>query len=183
MASTSTNKQPLLVDRVLHYVVNLDNALNATIDVTGINTAALIVDATSSDGCIIEEVYSIARDTYTGAETINLYLSSGSDYLRPGEGILVGTFQSGTAAGEVTTWDTAPKILAPVPHVADVPTGTSAYDTVGDSPSTFGPEPSTGKPVQFGALYIPKGRALWAARQSDSILTQGPLIGCQGGWY
>ena len=169
MASTSTNKQPLLVDRVLHYVVNLDNALNATIDVVGINTAALIVDATSSDGCIIEEVYSISRDAYDAAETINLYLSTGSDYLRPGEGILVGTFQSGTAAGEVTTWGTAPKILAPVPQVAN---GVETIDA-----------DSEARPVQLRALYVPKGRALWAARQSNTILTNGPLIGCQGGWY
>ena len=183
MASTSTNKQPLLVDRVLHYVVNLDNALNATIDVVGINTAALIVDATSSDGCIIEEVYSISRDTYDAAETINLYLSTGSDYLRPGEGILVGTFQSGTAAGEVTTWEAAPKILAPVPQVGDVPTGTPAYDTTGEVPESVAPVAATGKPVQLRALYVPKGRALWAARQSNTILTNGPLIGCQGGWY
>ena len=89
MASTSTNKQPLLVDRVLHYVVNLDNALNSTIDVVGINTAALIVDATSSDGCIIEEcLFNCKRHLRYAAETINLYLSTGSDYLRPGEGIL-----------------------------------------------------------------------------------------------
>jgi hypothetical protein len=164
-------------------VKNLDNALNSTIDVTGINTAVLIVDATSSDGCIIEEVYSISRDAYDSAETINLYLSTGSDYLRPGEGILVGTFQSGTTAGAVTTWDTAPKILAPVPHVADVPTGTAAYDLVGETPETVAPVAATGKAVQLRALYVPKGRALWAARQSDSILTNGPLIGCQGGWY
>ena len=169
MASTSTNKQPLLVDRVLHYVVNLDNALNATIDVVGINTAALIVDATSSDGCIIEEVYSISRDTYDAAETINLYLSSGSDYLRPGEGILVGTFESGTSAGEVTTWQAAPKILAPVAQVAN---GVETIDAAAEA-----------KAVQLRALYIPKGRALWAARQSNTILTNGPLIGCQGGWY
>ena len=56
MAATSTNKQPLLIDRVLHNVVNLDLAAVGAIDVLGTNTAALIVDATSSDGCIIEDV-------------------------------------------------------------------------------------------------------------------------------
>ena len=184
MASTSTNKQPLLVDRVLHYVVNLDNALNATIDVVGINTAALIVDATSSDGCIIEEVYSISRDAYDAAETINLYLSTGSDYLRPGEGILVGTFQSGTTAGEVTTWETAPKVLAPVPQVGRRAYGNSLHTTLlVKLLKQFAPVAATGKPVQLRALYVPKGRALWAARQSNTILTNGPLIGCQGGWY
>ena len=55
MASTSTNKQPLLIDRVMHNVVNLDNAAVGAIDVIGTNTAELIVDATQSDGCIVED--------------------------------------------------------------------------------------------------------------------------------
>ena len=164
MAATSTNKQPLLVDRVLHYVVNLDNAINAQLDIIGINTAILLVDGTTSDGAILEDIYSIARAD-TAAETINLYLSSGSDYLRPGEGVLVGSFQSGSTAGEVTRWSEAPKILAPVPQAAT------------------GQDTTAGKPLQFQALYIPKGRALWAARQSSDVLTNGPLLGCQGGWY
>ena len=77
MAATSTNKQPLLVDRVLHYVRNLDNAINTTLDIVGINTAVLVVDAISSDGAILEDIYSIARADYAEASTINLYLSTG----------------------------------------------------------------------------------------------------------
>jgi len=46
MAATSTNKQPLLVDRVLHYVVDLNTAAVGSIDVAGTNTALLIVDGT-----------------------------------------------------------------------------------------------------------------------------------------
>ena len=155
MAATSTNKQPLLVDRVLHYVVNLDTAAVAAIDVAGTNTALLIVDATTSDGCIVEDIYSIARGT--SQTTINLYLSSSSDYLRPNEGVLIGQFKSATTIGDVTSWESMPKILAPMPH--------------------------TGSESQFRALYIPKGRALWAARQANTIATDGPLLGCQGGWY
>ncbi len=101
MASTSTNKQPLLVDSVLHKVVNLDTAITATIDISGTNTAELIVNAVSTDGAIIEHIYSIARGT--SAETINLYLSSATDYLRPTEGVLVGQFESATTVGAVTT--------------------------------------------------------------------------------
>ena len=156
MAATSTNKQPMLVDRVLHYVKNLDNAINSTIDIVGINTAVLLVDAISSDGAILEDVYSIARSDAT-AETINLYISSGADYLRPGEGILIGSFQSGSTEGEVSHWE--------------------------DMPFTLTPVPVAGSEARNRALYIPKGRAVWAARQSDSVLTNGPLIGCQGGWY
>tara|TARA_B110000003_G_C16407186_1_gene440726 strand:+ start:30 stop:497 length:468 start_codon:yes stop_codon:yes gene_type:complete len=155
MAATSTNKQPLLVDRVLHYVVNLDTAAVASIDVAGTNTALLLVDATTSDGCLVEDVYSIARGT--DEATINLYMSTSSDYLRPNEGVLVGTFKSGVTVGQVTNWENMPRILAPMPH--------------------------TGTDTQFKALYIPKGRALWAARQSTVSVTDGPLVGCQGGWY
>ena len=155
MAATSTNKQPLLVDRVLHYVVNLDTAAVAAIDVGGTNTALLIVDGTTSDGAIIEDIYNISRSTEE--YTLNLYISTSSDYLRPQEGILVGTFKSGTTVGAVTHWEEMPRILAPMPQ--------------------------TGTENQFKALYLPKGRALWAARQSDVAVTDGPLLGCQGGWY
>ena len=155
MAATSTNKQPLLVDRVLHYVVNLDTAAVSAIDVAGTNTALLLIDGTTSDGAIIEDIYSIARGTTKS--TINLYLSSSSDYLRPNEGVLIGQFDSATTIGEVTSWTSMPKVLAPMPH--------------------------TGSESQFRALYIPKGKALWAARQANTIATDGPLLGCQGGWY
>ena len=50
MASTSTNKQPLLVDQVLHYVINLDTSINNGLDIIGTNTATLIVDAIGTDG-------------------------------------------------------------------------------------------------------------------------------------
>tara|TARA_R110002124_G_scaffold149393_2_gene315535 strand:+ start:766 stop:1233 length:468 start_codon:yes stop_codon:yes gene_type:complete len=155
MAATSTNKQPLLVDRVLHYVTNLDAATVGSIDITGTNTAIIIVDSTQLDGAIIEDIYSIARST--NQSTINLYISSQADYLRPNEGILVGQFTSATTIGSKTSWDGMPKILAPMPQ--------------------------TGTDTQFKALYLPKGKALWAARESSSIATDGPLLGVQGGWY
>ena len=155
MATTATNKQPLLVDRVLHYVIDLNSSVVAGIDVGGTNTAELIVDATSSDGAIIEDIYSIARSTEEA--TINLYISPASDYLRPGDGMFIGQFKSGTVVGTATSWDNMPKVLVPVP--------------------------GTGDEGQFRALYLPRGNALWAARQSSEFLTDGPLLGCQGGWY
>ena len=155
MAATSTNKQPLLVDRVLHYVVDLNTAAVAAIDVAGTNTALLIVDGTQLDGAIIEDIYSISRST--SEVTINLYLSSAPDYLRPNEGIFIGQFKSATTVGDVTHWENMPRILAPMPQV--------------------------GTEQNFKALYVPKGKALWAARQSSEIVSDGPLLGCQGGWY
>ena len=87
MAATSTNKQPLLVDRVLHEVIDLQGATvtqNGGISIGGYQQCSLIIDSTSSDGCIIEDVYSISR---TEAYTIKSFLSTANDYLRPQQGI------------------------------------------------------------------------------------------------
>ena len=155
MASSSTNKQPLLIDRVLHNVVNLDNAAVGAIDVIGTNTAELIVDATQSDGCIVEDIYLVSRSS--ASHKVNLYLSTASDYLRPGEGMYIGSITSSTTAGEIVSLDSLPKILAPMPQ--------------------------TGSEAQFRALYIPKGKALWAGREDIAAVNDAPLIGAQGGWY
>jgi hypothetical protein len=155
MAATSTNKQPLLVDHVLHVAVNLDTAVNDGLDITGTNTAILLVDSTSADGAIIEDIYTIARGT--GSHKVNLYLSSARDYLRPNQATFVGTITAATTKGNVVRWEEMPKSLAPVPQV--------------------GSEPHS------RAFYIPKGNALWAARESSANVTDGPIVGCQGGWY
>ena len=155
MAATSTNKQPLLVDRVMHSVIDLNTAAVASINVAGTNTALLLVDGSQSDGCIIEDIYAISRGTVES--TINLYMSSAFDYLRPNEGIFIGSFKSATTAGSVTRWTEMPKILAPMPQ--------------------------TGTEQQFRALYLPKGKSVWAARQDTNTVNDGPLLGAQGGWY
>ncbi len=155
MAATSTNKQPLLVDRVMHSVIDLNTAAVASINVAGTNTALLLVDGSQSDGCIIEDIYAIARGSVES--TINLYMSSAFDYLRPNEGIFIGSFKSATTAGNVTRWEEMPKILAPMPQ--------------------------TGTEQQFRALYLPKGKSVWAARQDTNTVNDGPLLGAQGGWY
>jgi hypothetical protein len=161
MAATSTNKQPLLVDHIMHEVIDLKGATvaqNGGVDIGGTNNAALIIDSTSADGCTIESVYSLSR---TEAYTIKLYLSRANDYLRPQQGVYIGEFDStGTTAGTVAYWNGMPFILAPVP--------------------------ATGNIGQFQALYIPKGKALWAAVEATSANDQAdnaPLLGVQGGWY
>ena len=161
MASTATNKQPLLIDRVLHEIIDLAGASvaeNSGIAIGGTNTAQLIIDGTTQDGCLIEDVYSISRGV---AYVINLYLSNASDYLRPQQGIFIGTFNSGsTSVGQRTEWGGMPKIIAPMPQ--------------------------TGTTTHFQALYIPKGKALWAAvelQTGNPTASDAPLIGVQGGFY
>ncbi len=155
MASTSTNKQPLLVDHLLHYVVNLDTSINDGMDIVGTNTATLLIDGSTSDGALIEDVYVIARGTV--AYKVNLYISSARDYLRPNEAVFVGSLESATTKGNVVHWEEMPRSLAPVPQV-----GSDPFNR---------------------AFYLPKGKALWAARESAANITDGPLLGCQGGWF
>ena len=79
MAATSTNKQPLLVDHVMHRVVLTDSAAAGAIDIAGTNTAIVLVDGSQSDGCIIESIYAISRGTTP--HTVNLFMSQSNDYL------------------------------------------------------------------------------------------------------
>ena len=156
MAATSTNKQPLLVDHVLHYIVNLDTSTNDGLDITGTNTASLLVDATNTDGAILEDIYLISRGT--SPYKVNLYISSARDYLRPNEANFVGTLTSLTTEGNIAHWgEDMPRTLTPVPQV-----GTKPYNQ---------------------AFYLPKGSSLWAARDGTGNVSNGPLIGCQGGWF
>lgn len=155
MAATSTNKQPLLVDRVLHYAIDLSTNFIDAVAVSGTNSAALIVDSTSLDGAIIEDIYAISRKA--SEFKINIYISTANDYLRPQEGVLIGSFKSATNVGDVTHWEDMPRVLAPMPQTGDV--------------------------AQFKALYVPKGRALWAAFEGNSVDTSAPIFGAQGGWY
>lgn len=169
MASTSTNKQPLLVDRVFHYIVGMDGANNKGINVAGANTAKLLLSANNTDGAIVEDIYSVSRSA--SAYTINLFLSTSNDYLRPGEGFFVGEFKSATTVGARSRFQDMPKILAPVP-----------YASLNNPEDKISGEPQL--PLQFRALYVPKGKSLWAAIDTDQAsLTDCPHVACQGGWY
>lgn len=169
MASTSTNKQPLLVDRVLHEVVDLAGATvetDSVITIGGSNGAKLIVDCTSNDGAIIGEIYTLSRQT-SAAYTVNLYLSSAKDFLRASQASFIGTFNGSTTEGTKTVYGGMPYVLNPVPGVGST-----------DSSLVIG--------TQFQALYIPKGKAMWAAvkkKTATDTATEAPLLGVHGGFY
>ena len=163
MASTSANKQPLLVDRPLHSVYNVDKAItgnpapgqaSASVDILGTNTAVPAVNAIGTDGAVIEDVYTLARGTT--ARYINLYFSNQGDFLRT-DALFIGSIVSSTSIAAITHWDSMPYTLAPVPQV-----GSSAVNK---------------------ALYVPSGTCLWVARQNTTNIDDGPIVGFSGGWY
>ena len=162
MATTATNKQPLLVDRVLHNVLasNLLTSGSATsLNIEGTNESAVLVDGSSNDGAIVEDLYVISRTAASTQYKVLFYLSSSTDYLRPSEAYYIGQVESSATGGEVTSSASLPRILAPMPH--------------------------TGDESQFRALYIPKGRVLWCTLQSAGPLnsSDGPIIGAQAGYF
>ena len=116
----------------------------------------MLVDCTGNDGGIVEDLYAIARTATSASYKVLFYLSTSVDYLRPGEGIFLGSIDPDTT--QVTRQMQSPNILAPVPRV--------------------------GSDAQFQALYVPKGKALgnpaagWSNNTADT-----PIIGAQGGYY
>ena len=161
MATTATNKQPPLIDRVFHNAVEgntLTSGSDSSLDILGTNQSNVLVDCTSNDGGIVEDLYAISRTGAGATYKVLLYLSSSLDYLRPGEGIYVGQLDSDTTAGVKVTADLF-SILAPVPRV--------------------------GSEAQAKALYVPKGKALWCTLQlaGPNNTSDTPIIGAQGGFY
>jgi hypothetical protein len=163
MATTSTNKQPLLVDRVFHNVVKtttLASGSATSIDIEGTNEATVLVDCTRNDGGVIEDLYVISRAAQAANEyTTLLYLSSSVDYLRPNEAVYVGKVVSTDSYGAISRSSEMPFVLAPLPQAGDH--------------------------AQVTSFYVPKGRALWCTIQVAGPVTAGdtPIVGAQGGFY
>ena len=164
MASTSTNKQPLLIDRVFHEVYEMSTSTILTEKVTGTNFAALILDCTTNDGAIIEDIYLISQGQGDNSGTpydypVNLYLSSEFDFLRD-SAVFVGQIVAASTKNEWVHISDMPYVLAPAAQV--------------------------GSESRLKAFYVPKGKALWAARQTSNLadnITNGPMLGISGGYY
>lgn len=189
MASTSTNKQPLMVDRVLHNVVDLAESVvtvsaeNTYIDLVGANSAQLLVDCTKNDGAVIGEIYANCRAKCAPAYEVALYFSRSFQYLTPSEAYFVGGFYAGGTSGtQATDADGQPvwevdadgnQILDesgnPIPVIFD---GALEGERVvwNAMPEVLNPVPCVGSEddtdvigTAFKALYVPRGMALWAA--------------------
>ena len=124
MASTSTNKQPLLVDRVFHTTTDLVGSTvenGVSVDIGGSNSANLVLDCTKNDGAVIECIYAIMRSTAT-PYVVYLYISTANDFLRSSQSFYVGGFIAENEAGAAVEGGKSyyydmPFVMTPVPHV------------------------------------------------------------------
>lgn len=164
MASTATNKQPLLVDRVFHEVVKTDTLASGSADsvaITGTNSAAVLLNCQSNDGAICETIYAVSRIA-DDPQIINLYFSNATDYLRPDEATFIGQFVSSTDLGQPSEFINMPLCLTPPPRIT----------TISGS-------------AKNNALYVPKGKVLWVTlqRASSANINTQPVVATQGGYY
>ena len=193
MASTSTNKQPLLIDRPLHVMADLSGKSvgpNVGIDIVGGAEGQLLVDCTKNDGALISDIYTYARTITQTSYDIDpcafpdeaiediygyivcLYLCADRTYLNPANAFFIGAMEAGIDEGEFIRFLDAPRLLAPVANLGSV----DETEVV----ATY-----------MQGLFIPKGQCLWAAVQRQYLApgsgedkaTMAPMIGVQGGYY
>ena len=160
MASTSTNKQPLLVDRVFNNLITTNTLASGSatsINILGTNASAVLVDCTTNDGAIVEDLWTISRST--NVYKVLFFLSTAVDYLRADQGVYVGEIPTSTTIGTYVNVSTLPDVLAPVPQVGSNP--------------------------KNSAFYVPTGKALWATVQIAAPIgtDESPIVGAQGGFY
>lgn len=195
MASTSTNKQPLLVDRPFLAIKDTSAQLvgalapNTAVD-PQTSAGVLMVDCTKNDGAIVEHLWTIARaveteyydkdpDVHDDAVLgkigylVNFYLCPSSTVFDPANAYFITAIVSDTNEGGRTQSFTLPEMVAPVAAVGSVEA-----------------EGGEVKPTQFRGLYIPKGQCLWACavqqytedgEPDPAVFT--PLACAQGGYY
>jgi len=174
MASTSTNKQPLLIDRVFNEAVTTDTLVSGSstsIDIGGSNSSKILVNCTTNDGGLVEDIYAISRGA---VKKVLFYLSSASDYLRSDQAVYIGEISVTATAGDYKNISALPRVLAPVPQVGVVaPLAAATADVPQQTP------------LKNQALYVPTGKALWVTVQgiSGSNNASCPIVGAQGGFF
>ena len=212
MASTSTNKQPLLVDRVFSQTKDLSGKFippGVGIDLQSGSQGELILDCTKNDGAVIEDIIAFSRgnlpksylseadrkeDIDNGNDlkqqtlgyVINLYLCPSTTYLDPANAFFIGSFDGGTAEGSRTMFWGMPHMHAPVAHLGSTNQGIADVD----------PDAYAGvTPTYMQGQYVPKGQCLWAAVNqlilppdddgnpvNDGAI-RAPILQVQGGYF
>ena len=165
MASTSTNKRPLLMDRPLLKLVSLVGTSTpaGSVDPGSGTNAVALVDCTTGDGALVEAVELVQR-VAGNTTSVNLYLSPSALSLGSDAVFLAQTNIAGGGDPGVRAAFSLPPLLSPVPHAG-------------------GNDAATDDIPQYRGLRIQPGWALWAACNSATPVANAPNILVQGGFY
>lgn len=178
MASTSTGKQPLLIDRPLHEFVTLGAtaALSSSTNYNSVVAAGCeqLVDCTSNDGGLIDSISIIATESGTTASVVLIFLStasSASAITASNTALVASAAIASSSAGQRTNIS-LPPLLAPVPNLASPAATMAAYPTETDKKTT--------------GLFVPSGYAVYAGLNTvlsaPSAATRVHVL-AQGGLY
>jgi hypothetical protein len=173
MASTSTNKQPLLVDRPLHEWVNLGAtaalAVSSNLSTLVPGGCFALVDCADNDGAVVDSVSIINTEAGTTAASVLILLSisSTSFGITSANTAVVATAVIASAAAGNRTNISLPPLSIPVPHIG-------AMATPGETDKK-----GTG-------LYVPAGFTLYAGL-TEPLVAPTPAttvnVFAQGGYF
>lgn len=173
MASTSTNKQPLLVDRPLHEFVTLGAtaALSTSSNLSTLVTGGCfaLVDCADNDGAVIDSISIIATEAGTTAASVLIMLStSASSYAitSANTAVVANAAITSAAAGDRTNISLPPLVI-PVPNL-----GAMASPGETDRKNT--------------GIYVPAGLILYVGL-SEPLTAPTPAttvnVFAQGGYF
>lgn len=172
MSSTSTNKQPLLVDRPLHKWAALGTtpALSSSTNYTSVlgGGCAELVNCISTDGAVIDSVSIVTPQASTTSVVVILFLSTASTTSAISESntVPVAAASVGTTAGERVNIS-LPPLTVPVPSVG------------GQTAPTEVSKKNTGLLIESGqVLYVGINTQVLAPTPATKV-----LVFAQGGFY
>lgn len=170
MATTSSNKMPLLVDRPLHSFATIGGAACLT-TATNFNTVSgggctLLVDCSGNDGAVIDSISIVANEASTTASTVLVFLSVA------------------TSAGGINSSNTA--CIAS----AAIGSSTAGQRTNISLPALTVPVPATTSNAELDkkntGIYVPSGALIYvgvnAALTAPSAATRVHVF-AQGGFF
>ena len=173
MATSSSNKMPLLVDRPLHSFATVGGAAALT-TATNFNTPSgggcvLLVDCLGNDGAVVDSISIIANEANTTASKVLIFLSiaaSAASITAANTVCVANATISSSVAGERTNIS-LPPLCIPVPNLG------------ADSSVSETDKKNTG-------LYVPSGATLFvgvsAALAAPSSATRVHVF-AQGGFF
>lgn len=172
MASTGTNKQPLLADRVLHESVVLGpvEGLTTAGNLAALNPGGLkILVPSTEEGAIVDSISIINNEANTTVASVVLFLSTEDSVLAVTDlntqAVAIAAITSSTV-GRRSHFD-LPSVLVPIPSL-----GATVTTTERDRKNT--------------ALLIPGGKTLLVGLTNRLLLpTPSTTVGvfAQGGYY
>ena len=179
MATSSSNKMPLLVDRPLHSFATIGGTAALT-SATNFNTPSgagctLLVDCGANDGAVVDSLSIVITEASTTTGTVLALISTASSATGISAlntaCVAYGAIPGGNVAGQRVNIS-LPPLSVPVPGLASPAATVAAYPSETDKKNT--------------GLYVPSGALLYvgvtAALTAPSAATRVHVF-AQGGFF